>query len=122
MLRRKHHKGDAEHGVRAGSEKAHFLTRMADYRKSQFGAFRAPNPVALHQLYRLWPINAVEVSQQPVGVRGDSKKPLLQILLRNGSVRVTPAAAVYYLFIGKDRSAFLTPPLRTQCAIGETSA
>ncbi len=42
------------------------------------GADAAPDPVALHRLDRLRPVEQVEVGEQPVGVRGDLQLPLLQ--------------------------------------------
>ena len=54
------------------------------------GADAAADPVALHQLDRLGPVEQVEVGEQAVGVRGDAQHPLLQ---RAAEHRVVAALA-----------------------------
>ncbi len=49
--------------------------------KGNLRALGAANPVALHQLDRLGPVDPVEVVQQPVGVSGDLEEPLLEVFL-----------------------------------------
>src|SRR3989304_3364936 len=61
-------------------------------------AFAAPDPVALHGLDMLGPIDRVEIGQQAVGIGGDAEKPLHQALaLDHGPA--APAAAVDDFFI-----------------------
>jgi hypothetical protein len=44
--------------------------------KLDFGTFRFPDPVALHLLDALGPVEAVEVGEQALGVGGDAQHPL----------------------------------------------
>src|SRR5207244_9729363 len=43
-----------------------------------FGAHAAADPVALHELDRLGPVEQVEITEQTVRVRGDAQHPLLE--------------------------------------------
>ena len=45
-------------------------------RELDVGALAATDPVPLHRLDRLGPVEQVEVGEQPVGVRGDAQHPL----------------------------------------------
>jgi hypothetical protein len=116
-----HHERHAENRVRPGREEPDLLTRMAFHGKGQLRAFGAPDPVALHQLDRLGPVDALEVVEQAVGVGGDLEKPLLEILPGDRRIRVPPAAAVDHLFVGQDGAALLAPPLRAGGPKGESA-
>ncbi len=70
-------------------------------REHDVGAVAATDPVALHDLDRLRPVERVEIGQQPVGVLGDAQHPLLQGALVDGIV------------------AALAPPLRGDLLVGE---
>ena len=73
MLRREDHVGRAEQRVRPRREHA---DRFAADGEIDFRAFALADPVALHFLDALGPVEAVEVRQQPLGVRGDLEHPL----------------------------------------------
>jgi hypothetical protein len=121
MLRRQHHEGDAEDGVRARGEEFDLLAGMAGHRESELGSLRTADPVALHQLDALGPVDGVEVFDQAVGVRGNFEVPLLELLFGNRRVRVTPAASVDHLLVGENRQALFTPPLRADRAVGQAA-
>ena len=121
MLRREHHERHAEDRVGAGGEEADLLARMAVHGKGEFRALGASDPVALHQLDRLGPIDPLEVVEQAVGVGGDLEEPLLEVLLGDRRVGVPPAASVDHLLVGQDGAALLAPPLRADGAVGESA-
>ncbi len=121
MLRRKHHERDAEDSVGARREKPDFLACVAGDGEGEFGALAAADPVSLHQLDRLGPIDAVEIGEQAVGVVGDLDVPLLEIFLGDGIVSVPPTASVDDLLVGENRLAFVAPPLRAVRAVGESA-
>jgi len=99
MLRRQHHESGApkrigtsgEHGQRPGGGGETDLRPPA-----------ASDPVALHQLDALRPIQALQVAQQPVGVSRDAEEPLHKPFLLDQSP-ASPAAAVHHLFVGQHR-------------------
>ena len=64
-------------------------------------AFRAPDPVALHQAHLFRPaVEAVEARQQIVGIVRDLEEPLRQFALLDDRARA-PAAAVDHLLVGE---------------------
>src|SRR6266852_467785 len=119
MLRREHHERHAEDRVGPRREKPYFLARMPNDRERQFCALRTSDPVALHQLDRLGPVDLIEVFEQPVGVSRYLEEPLLEVALRDLRIRMAPAAAVDHLLIGENRAALVAPPLRSHRAIRE---
>jgi len=59
------------------------------------------NPVALHGAYLVWPaFHLIHFIQQFFGIVGDLDEPLRDFVLFHQGAR-TPAATVYYLFIGQ---------------------
>ena len=69
----------------------------------------AADPVALHQLDRLGPVQRVQVVQQPVGVRGDPHHPLLQVALEDREVAALAAAVGGDLLVGQHRAQARAP-------------
>ncbi len=94
---------------------------VAGDREGEFGALAAADPVSLHQLDRIGPIDAVEIGEQAIGVVGDLDVPLLEIFLGDGIVRVPPAASVDHLLVGENGLALVAPPLRAVGAVGEAA-
>ncbi len=121
MLRREHHERYAEDGVGARGEKADFFTGVPGHREGKFRAFAAPDPVALHQLDRLRPVDPIEIGEQSIRVVGDLDVPLLEVFLADRIVGVPPAASVDDLFVGEDRAALVAPPLRSGRAVGQAA-
>ncbi len=121
MLRRHHHERDAKYRIGTRGEEADFLAGMSAYGKRQFRALRPADPVPLHQLDRLGPVDLVEVVEQAVGVVGHLEEPLLEILTRDRIVGMTPTTSVDDLLVGQDRAALVAPPLRTHPTIGEAA-
>src|SRR5271167_1337155 len=94
---------------------------MTCNREGELSAFAAADPVALHQLDRLRPIDAVEIFEQAIGVLGDLDVPLLEIFLGDGVVGMPPAASVDDLLVGENGLALVAPPLRAVRAVGEAA-
>ena len=104
-----HHVGCAKQGVRSGGENLDFcgvsgrgLRGVGN--KSNLGTARAANPVALHCLDLLRPIQLLQVINQAIGVRGNPHHPLLQILPENGEVAALGATIGGDFLIREDRT------------------
>ena len=78
-------------------------------REAHRRARRAADPVALHQLDRLGPVERVEIVEQPVGVRGDAQHPLLQRTAVDREVAALAAAVGGDLLVGEHRAEPGTP-------------
>ncbi|CAB4775852.1 unannotated protein [freshwater metagenome] len=72
--------GHTEAGVGTGRKDAQRHTGLPFDAERELGSFTAANPVALHCLHALGPFQAVDFVQQFIGVVGDLKEPLLEIL------------------------------------------
>ncbi len=84
------------------------------------GALRAADPVALHDLDVLGPLDRVEVLEQPVGVVGDAKEPLRE--LADLDERAGPlAAAVLDLLVGEHGLLDGVPVDRRLLLVGQTT-
>ncbi len=82
---------------------------------------RAPDPVALHRLDMLGPVDRVEVLEQPLRVIGDAEEPLLELAPFHQERRTARSATSIDLLIGKHRRVIGTPIDGGVLAIGETS-
>ncbi len=121
MLGREDHERNAEDRIGAGGEEAHLVAGMRGDREGDFGALGTADPVALHQLDGLGPIDAVEIGEKAIGVVGDFEEPLLEVFFADRGIGVTPAAAVDDLLVGEDGAAFFAPPLGAHRAVGEAA-
>ena len=83
VLGREHHVRRPEEGVRAGGED---LDRARGGRKRELGAAGTADPVALHGLDLLRPVEELQVLEQAVGVGGDAHHPLLEVLAEDREV------------------------------------
>ena len=81
MLGGEHHKRCAKQGVGAGGEHLNGASMTCEIDPS---TGRSANPVALHQLDRLWPIEPIEIGQKAITVGSDPHHPLLHISLEDG--------------------------------------
>ena len=117
MLWCHHEEGGAEEGVRAGGE-----DRVVDAEllaaEDDLGALGAADPVALHGLDVLGPLDRLEVVEEAVGVVGDAQEPLLELAhLHDGAAAL--AAAVDDLLVGEDGGVVRAPLDRGLLAVGE---
>ncbi len=68
-----------------------------------------PDPVALHLLDRVGPVEQVEVVEESVGVGGDAHHPLLQRPFEHGEVAALAAPLGRDLLVGQHRSEARAP-------------
>ena len=120
MLRRHHEEGRAEERVGAGRE-----DRVVDPQllvaEDHLGALGAPDPVALHRLDVLGPVDRREVVEQPLGVVGDAQEPLLELAQLDERAAAL-AVAVDDLLVGEHGGVDRAPVDRRLLAVGETRA
>ena len=82
------------------------------------GSLGAADPVALHRLYVLGPVERPEIVEQALRVVGDLEKPLLE-LADFDLVTAALAATVDHLLIGEDGLVVGAPVDRGLAAVGE---
>ena len=99
MLGRENHVGGAEQGVGTGGE--HLDAADAGHVEANLGTARASDPVALHGLDLVRPVQQIQVVEQPVGVRGDPHHPLPQMLPEHREVAAVTAAVGGDLLVGQ---------------------
>ena len=76
--------------------------------KIHFRAFAAADPVSLHFLERIAPVNRIEIGQQFFGVGGDAEHPLAHGLADDGKA-ADFAFAINDFLIGQNGAEFGTP-------------
>ena len=106
MLGAEGHEGDAEERVEARGEDLHLATAFEI--EGQPRALGAADPVALHGLHVLGPVQAVQAGQQLVRVFRRLEEVLLQGLLRDGMARAL-VLAVHHLLVGQHGAQRLAP-------------
>ena len=85
------------------------------------GAVAAADPVALHRLDRVGPVEQFEVVDQPVGVGGDAHHPLAHVALEHREVAAVAAAVGGDLLVGDDRAEAGAPVDRRLTDVGEAT-
>ena len=108
MLGREHHVGGAEEGVRARREDRDDVLVVLD-REVDRRTGAAPDPVALHLLDGVRPVEQFQIREQAVGVRGDAQHPLLQQAPVHGMVAALTAAVGGDLLVREDGAERRTP-------------
>jgi hypothetical protein len=119
MLRGDDEEGGAEERVRAGGENRIVGAEVLAV-ELHLRPLRAADPVALHRLHVLRPVDLVEVGDQPVGVVGDPEEPLLELAhldLRAAAL----AVAVDDLLVREDGLVVGTPLDGRLGAVGEAA-
>ena len=114
MFGSQHHVRGAEEGVGSRGEDvdSHLaigLCRHTRYGELHLGAARTSNPVALHGLDLLGPVQHLEVVEQTVGVRGDAHHPLPQVLAEHGEVPAVASAVGGDLLVGQHGTEARSP-------------
>ena len=80
---------------------------------------RAADPVALHRLQRVGPVQPVEVVEQAVGVGGDAHHPLAHVALEHREVAAVAAAVGGDLLVGQHRAQARAPVHRRVGDVGQ---
>ena len=83
MLRGQHHVLGAEEGIRAGGKD---LNLVALSREGDLCAAGTANPIALHGLDLVRPIQKLQVIQQAIGVGGNAHHPLREVLAEDREI------------------------------------
>ena len=96
MLRGEHEEGRAEQRVGPGREDGDVPVELGNV-EPDLGAFRAADPVALHRLDAVGPLDVLQVVEQLVGVRRRLEEPLLEVLRDDLSTAVLAASVVHLL-------------------------
>ena len=71
--------------------------------------FTAIDPVALHHLDGLWPIQTIEVFDEAIRIRSDAHHPLLHVALEHRIVADVATAFRSHFFVCEDGSQTWTP-------------
>ena len=107
--------GHPEARVRTGGEHPERERRApvppvaTDHRQIELGSFGAPDPVALHGLDPLGPLEGVKCLQQLVGIGGDPQEPLLKVPLHHQVTGALARPVGQYLFVSQDGLAPWAP-------------
>ncbi len=103
VLGRQHQIGGAEQGVWPGGEHLDVHGRAVgrDRREQRLCTGGPADPVALHGLDLLRPVQHVQVVEQPVGVGGDPHHPLPQPFPEHREVAAVAAPVNGHLFVGQ---------------------
>ena len=101
VLGRQHHVRGTEQRVGARGEHRDGTDLGGE---AHLGALAAADPVPLHQLDRLRPVEPVEVGDQPIGVGGDAHHPLLHRTPEHGEVPALGPAVGGDLLVGQHRA------------------
>ncbi len=120
VLGRHHEERRPEQRVGTGGEDG-VVDRKLLAAEHHLGALGAPDPVALHRLDVLGPVDPIEVPEQPLGVVGNAQEPLLELAhLDLGATAL--AAAVEHLLVGEHRLISRAPLDRGLLAVGKSRA
>ena len=112
------HEGHAEGGVGAGGEDLDALVRPGDGHV-ELGALGPADPVALHGLDPLGPLQVLQVGQQLVGVGGDAEEPLLQVLFHHQVTAALACPVRPHLLVGQHGGAPRAPVDGRLFAVGQ---
>ncbi len=106
VLGGEHHERGAEQGVGPGGED---LDVAGGGTEPNGGATRPADPVALHDLDGLGPVQGVEIFEQAIGIGGDAQHPLLHVALEDRVVADVGATLGGDFFVGQDGSQSRAP-------------
>ena len=111
MLRSDHHERRPEYRVRPRREHVEdiVVTVRRDDRKAHRRARAPADPVALHGLDLVRPLDPLEIVDQTVGVRRDAHHPLAQVALEDGEVAALAPPFRGHLLVGDHRAQTRAP-------------
>ena len=124
VLGGQHGVGHAEAGVGPGGEHPEGQpvrpsSRRARDHQVELGPLGAADPVALHGLDPVGPLEVVEGVEQLVGVGGDAEEPLLEVALDHQVARALAGPVGQHLLVGQDRLAPRAPVDRGDGPVGQ---
>ena len=86
--------------------------------KIYFRTFAATNPVFLHGLNFVWPVERINFVEQFIGIGGNFEEPLLHLFLFD-FVATAPTFAILDLLVCKYGLIHWAPPLIALCLVGK---
>jgi hypothetical protein len=119
VLGREHDVGHAKARVGARREHGDDGVRHALYRDLELGALGPADPIALHRLHAVGPVERVEVVEELVGVLGDLEEPLLEVALGDHVAAALARPVRQDLLVGQNRLAARAPVDRRVLAVRE---
>ena len=117
MLRGKDHEGRAVQGVGSGGVDRDLLI-AAVHREIHLCAVGLADPVGLHLLDLLGPVEGIQIVQETVRILRDAQHPLAEVLLGHLGTAAL-AAAVHDLFVGQAGLAGRAPVDREFLLVGK---
>ena len=120
-----HGVGHAERGVGTGGEdpqgqRVPSVGSVAAFdHQVELGSLGAADPVPLHRLDPLGPLQLVEAGEQLVGVLGDAEEPLLEVPFDDQVARALTGAVGQDLLVGQHRLAAGAPVDRGVGPVGQ---
>ena len=118
MLGCQHHVGGAEEGVGTGGEDLDQFAVATHHRELDPRALGSPDPLLLHLLDAIRPVDLLQILEQSLRVVGDAQHPLTH---GQSHHRVTAALALSadHLFVGEDGAQGRTPVHRHLGFVGQ---
>ena len=117
-LRRHNHIRRTEQRVRSRGENGDLDVEILDAEK-HLGTLRAADPISLHLLERVAPVDVIEIIEQTLRVLGDSQLPLLH-RTTNDRETANLAYAILDLFVGQNGTELRTPVHRCLRHVSQT--
>ena len=107
MLRRQHHVRRPKQRIRPCGKNDNLFAGFLN-RKCHFRAFTAANPIPLHLLQRIAPVDRFQIIQQPLSEDRDPQHPLAHWLAHH-RMPAHLALAIDHLLIGQHRAQLRAP-------------
>ena len=121
MFRRDHGERGAEQGVGTGGVDLHVFDAVRGFDLEMHGsAVGFADPISLHELDLLRPVDAIKIFDQTVAVCGDAHGPLAQLALEHREVTAFGLAFGGDLLVGEHRAQARTPVHRGLGDVGQT--
>lgn len=121
MFRRDHGERGAEQGVGTGGVDLHVFDAVRGFDLEMHGsAVGFADPISLHELDLLRPVDAIKIFDQTVAVCGDAHGPLAQLALEHREVTAFGLAFGGDLLVGEHRAQARAPVHRGLGDVGQT--
>ena len=121
MVYSNHSKSCTEQSIGTRGIYFHILSTVSSwYFKMHSSTMRFTDPIALHSLNFIWPINAIEVFNQAMTVGSNAHGPLRKLTLKNREITALRLTFSSNLFISKNSSQTWAPVHRRLRNISQT--
>jgi len=89
------------------------------HREYDVGSFTAPNPIPLHEAYRLRPVHRIQIVCQSVCIGRDTQHPLFQWTTIDRVIAAFAASFIRDFLIGQHRTQGRAPVYGHFCEVGQ---